>query len=84
MYYSDFDSFMTTIGESKSFIVSVDTVDGGGYQSSPYPKQTYEAVSKYIEDTLEARSPIVLWNRTIRMLQSIPAANIKRVTIQFT
>lgn len=84
MYYSEFDSFITTIDEARSFVVSVDLATGDSFQSSPYPVSVFHAVSKQIDEALEARCPVTIWNRTNKMLMSFPVANVKRVAYQFT
>jgi hypothetical protein len=83
MYYTDFDSFTTALSECRSFVVSVSTVTGETHESSPYPISVHTLVSKYFDDTLEARSPVTIWNRLTKCQVTVPASNVRCVTIRF-
>lgn len=83
MYYSDFDSFAVALKEARTFQLTVITVSGESHISSPMPIGVYERVQKYVDEALEARSPLSVWSRQSKSVHTVPASNVKSVSIQF-
>jgi hypothetical protein len=83
MYYSDFDSFSTASSEARTFQLTVATLSGENHISSPIPIAVFDHVQKYVEEALEGRNPVAVWNRNTRAVISVPSANVKSVSLQF-
>lgn len=83
MYYDDFDSYLATTRDAKSFIVQVVQNDGGIKQSSAMPIDVLGDVQLAIAESEAGNSAFSLWDRAGRAVVFIPYHTIRSIIIVF-
>ncbi len=86
MYFADFQSFIQTQENSKSFIVEVELVGGGTEVGSPVPAECYAQLMADIAVCDELKTAFALWSRDGTKggaLIFIPYDKIKSIHVRF-
>lgn len=78
MYYEQFDSYQTSMGNCKAFRIEVDCVDGTTVASSPIPIEAYSMVMEDIMDT-ESGAPLRLWSSSTHTINAVLHHNIVNI-----
>lgn len=82
MYIDKFDSFIEATTNTKTFVITIEMVDGTALTSSAMPIAMLRDVQTEITEALEARQPISVWNRHHLGLNMVPATMVKTVRFQ--
>lgn len=81
MYFTQFESYETAMGEAKTFCFEVKTTIGQVIRSSDMPAVVLNSVRDYIDICEEARSAIYVWDHTSKSMTVVPYHSITTIRV---